>query len=672
MRLKKLTYPALAALFALGLGACADKNPEKPLTLQLLHFADIDGGRDIVNNSVRFSALVKHFRQDYPHTLLLTSGDNWIPGPEYGIASDDALASVVGVPSAGRAHVAYLNALDIKASAFGNHEFDNGPGAVANIIAQEQKDGKQWPGAQFPYLAANLDFSKDASIANLIGQDGADYTALYNQVAASTVVDLQGEKIGIVGAVTPALAGLSSSGDIGITPADGTMEALAAIIQTSVDALTATGINKIIVLGHMQQIALEKTLATLLKDVDIIIAGGSNTILADSNDRLRDGDTAVDTYPLQFSSAKQEPILVVNTDGDYTYLGRLVVEFDSQGLINLAALQESINGAYATDEQGLKEHNLATSDAIPEVAAISAALTSALATRAGNVFGLSTVYLNGERKASRTEETNLGNLITQANLAYAQSIDSSTVMAFKSGGTIRASIGACTIPPGATGDDALVCQPPAGIAGVNQPGQISQLDLETALRFNNGLRLVTLTGTQLKDMLEHSVSEVAEGATPGSFPQIAGATLAFDPTQPARMTDENKNVTVPGQRIRDFTILDNNGAAAGGQAVNLVTNGVLNSTAANQSFRLVTLDYLVGGGDNYPFPEYGDITLQDLVTEGIATGAATFADNGREQDTVAEYLLVNFPPDQNEDTPAYSQADTPAKDDKIITNLALE
>ena len=67
----------------------------------------------------------------------------------------------------------------------------------------------------------------------------------------------------------------------------------------------------------MQQIAIETELATLLRDVDIIVAGGSNTILADSNDRLRAGDSAADTYPLSFDSAAGDPVLVVNTDGAF-------------------------------------------------------------------------------------------------------------------------------------------------------------------------------------------------------------------------------------------------------------------------------------------------------------------------------------------------------------------
>ena len=39
----------------------------------------------------------------------------------------------------------------------------------------------------------------------------------------------------------------------------------------------------------MQSIAIEKALAAKLKNVDIIVAGGSNTRLADGDDKLRAG-----------------------------------------------------------------------------------------------------------------------------------------------------------------------------------------------------------------------------------------------------------------------------------------------------------------------------------------------------------------------------------------------
>ena len=639
--------------------------------LQLLHFADVDGGRDIINNAVRFSALLKLFRNEYSNTLVLSSGDNWIPGPEYNVASDLALAATLRVPANGRAHVGYLNALEVQASAFGNHEFDLGTEEVANVLTSEQDGDKLWPGARFPYLSANLDFSTDDALNELIGTDGAVASSLKNKVAASTVIMVGGHRVGVVGATTPTLNNISSPGNVTISPSDSNdISALAAEIQPAVDALTAGGINKIILLAHMQQIAIEQELAGLLKDVDIIVAGGSNTILADGNDRLRDGDTALDTYPLMYQSSEKPPVLVVNTDGDYTYLGRLLVTFDKHGNLIPALLDSDINGVYATDETGLIEQGLGWYDSIDQVREISNSLQFALQTRAGNVLGRSAVYLNGERVSVRTEETNLGNLTAKANLYYAQQTDASVTASIKNGGGIRASIGSCSVPPGATGEDAMECHPPAAIEGITETGDISQLDLEISLRFNNSLTLVTVTGAQLKQLLEHGVAATTEGATPGQFPQVAGLRFSFDPAQTAQtVAGDPPSVASEGARIQSLTILDDNGAQAGGNEIVVVENGELIPSAASQTFRIVTLGYLAGGGDGYPFPSDMAADVVDLYAENVKTGPANFADDGTEQDALAEYLLENFPADNDELTPFYDTEDTPIEEDEVIRRV---
>lgn len=405
------------------------------------------------------------------------------------------------------------------------------------------------------------------------------------------------------------------------------------------------------------------------------MAGGSNTILADSNDRLRAGDTAADTYPLSFNSASNEPVLVVNTDGDHTYLGRLVVTFDSNGVIITDLLDEAVNGTYATDDEGLVENNLALTNAIPEVNAISQALTQALTVRAGNVVGLTGVYLNGERGSVRTEETNFGNLTAEANLSYAQDSDDSVVISLKNGGGIRAPIGACVAPPGSTDESDVVCNAPTGTPGINNPGEISQLDLEIALRFNNSLTLMTVTGAQLKEILEHGVSATADGVTPGRFPQVAGIRFSFDPAATAQTVDTSgvqPIVATAGSRIINLVVEDDNGAQASGNEVVIVNNGVLDATAATQTFRIVTLGFLAGGGDSYPFPADVAANVVDLEEEDVQSGNATFADNGTEQDALSEYLYSNFPidaVDTGDAFPAYTDTDTTAADDTRIQNL---
>lgn len=97
--------------------------------------------------------MVDGFRGLMPqNTVLLSSGDNWIPGPEYFGADDARLDAALGAADAGRAHIGWLNALGVQASVVGNHELDLGADTFAELIAA---DGA-WPGAQFPSPASSL------------------------------------------------------------------------------------------------------------------------------------------------------------------------------------------------------------------------------------------------------------------------------------------------------------------------------------------------------------------------------------------------------------------------------------------------------------------------------------------------------------------------------------
>jgi len=52
-----------------------------------------------------------------------------------------------------------------------------------------------------------------------------------------------------------------------------------------------------VLLAHMQTISVERQLASSLDGVDIIVAGGSNTLPSDSNGVLRTGDVSQGVYP---------------------------------------------------------------------------------------------------------------------------------------------------------------------------------------------------------------------------------------------------------------------------------------------------------------------------------------------------------------------------------------
>ncbi|MEO1901922.1 MAG: bifunctional metallophosphatase/5'-nucleotidase [Alcanivorax sp.] len=663
-----LTAAMLAAFALTACGGDNDNDTAPPaqdsgFQLQLLHFADMDGATGTLQNVRPFSAVLAALRAEHPeHTLVLSSGDNYIPGPRYFAAADDAMNPVPGVAVAGngRADIAMLNAMGLQASAVGNHDLDGGTEEFAAILGAEGN----YPGARFPYLSTNLDFTTDANLAGLVQQNGQALSSLPNGLAGYGTLEVAGERIGVIGASTPSLGNITSTGGITVKPGGGGVPALAAELQPAVDALTDDGIDKIILLAHMQTISIEKELATLLEGVDIIVAGGSNTLLADDNDRLLDGDSAADEYPLSFMSAADEPVLVVNTDGDYKYVGRLVVAFDDQGVLMTDRLDASVNGAYAADDaMAASLQGTVNSD----VDTIANALEQVLAERDGNILGRTDVYLDGRRGQVRTQETNLGNLTADANLWLARQYDASVQISIKNGGGIRDDIGYFVYPPGSTSEDELAFYPPAANANAGkQEGDISQFDLEGSLRFNNSLTIGDVTAQELYGLLEHGVAKVEN--TAGQFPQVAGLRFSFDPARPGLRSQANGDDTdQAGERVRNLAVVDDNGAVID----TVVRNGVLQGDPT-RTFRLVTLGFLATenassglGGDGYPF-DFPVENRLDLESEPVTgPNAATFAAPGTEQDALAEYLIARFG-----DNSPYDQAETDTDQDIRIQNLA--
>jgi len=650
--------------------------PPEPtiFTLELLHIADQEAGARAVDDAPRLSAVLNALRaQDLgndglaDNTLTLSSGDAFIPGLFF-----DASETVFG--AAGIADIQIQNELGIQAIALGNHEFDFGTSVLAALIDGSAPgdftaltgtalDGQAFTGTAFPYLSSNLDFSTDENLAPLAVAGGQAPQG--NVVTSSTVIDVNGENIGVVGATTPTLAIISNPGGVGIAPADfdatptpAQLDALAAEIQTEVDALLAAdpSLNKVVLLAHMQQINIELALAARLQNVDIIVAGGSNTRLFDDNDRPRAGDSDQGQYPQFVTNAGGTQTAVVNTDGSYKYVGRLVLDFDADGNILPDSYDAAVSGAYATDAQGVNDLN-AAGLVDPEIQAIADAIEAQIIATESNVFGIAEVFLNGNRSGLetpddpdgvRTQETNLGNLTADANLVIAREFDTAVVVSIKNGGGIRASIGQTVVPPG--GSEA-VRLPNEEIPGVKPEGGISQNDIQTALAFNNGLTLLTLTKAELVAVLEHGVSAIP--GVSGRFPQISGVKFSYDPDLPA------------GDRLLNAGIFDANDTLI----AELVRDGDIVGDPS-EPFRIVTLNFLAGGGDGYPFPTgpaANRVDLYDLDGDGVddnaLTGDATFAADGTEQDALAEYLVDNFL-----NTP-FAELDTGRAFDERIQNL---
>lgn len=675
--------------------------------LQLLHSSDMESGIPALDDAINFSTVVNALRDDYANTLILSSGDNYIPGPFFSAGSDRTLRKTTSSATpgndytfqegVGRVDIEVMNQIGFQASAFGNHEFDLGESTVVSLI----RSGGAYRGTTFPYLSSNLTFNdpnpaddgtpaQEVVLQDLVVADGQ--APLPKTIAKSTVLTVGGERVGVVGATTPTLASISSPGaNVGISPSPfapnptaAQLDALAAEIQLSVDALVSTGINKVVLLAHMQQLNIERELAKRLRNVDVIIAGGSHTLLADSTDTISPGDASAPgiSYPI-IETSPTGSVLVVNTAANWNYVGRLVAEFDDNGNIDLTKLNPTINGAYATDAASvatLTATNPGTPD--PEVVDLLTRLKTIVNTKDATLFGKSTVFLNGTRDDVRTQETNLGNLTADANLFVGKQVDPTVVLSLKNGGGIRDNIGAVSAGAGATDPNDVEKLPTLANPSVNKlAGDLSQLDVENSLRFNNGLSLITITAAQLKEVLEHGVSGVRPGATPGAFPQIGGISFSFDATKTAQLLATDGSVTTLGSRIQSASITDANGNFTD----IVVQNGQIVGDP-NRTFRIVTLNFLLGttspnvSGDGYPFFRFvkenptlaNRVDLQgetlDLNGNGvidrplnIAPGAATFAPAGSEQDAFAEYLAA---------TGDFTTADVDAERDRRIQNLA--
>lgn len=644
-------------------------------TLQILHASDLEGGVEAIENAPNFAAIVDKLEDEFDNSITLSAGDNYIPGPFFNASGDRSLRSILQEfyqnffndptltnirEGVGRVDISIMNAIGFDASAIGNHEFDAGSSIFADIIGTdirgESGGDVRWLGAQFPYLSGNLDFSNDGNLSGLFtneilintefqsNPDDLDEAANAPKIAQATVVEENGEKIGIIGTTTPELAALSSPGDTSVI-GSGTndMEELANLLQPIIDdvidgddniAGNEDDVNKIVLISHLQQISLEEELIPLLKGVDISIAGGSDTILANNNNTLRAGDEAEDSYPIVTTNGDGEPAVIVNTGGEYSYVGRLIVDFDENGVIVAESIQNTLNGPIATTQEQVdaiwgEEEPFAEGTKGEQVQTLTNAVEDVVIAKDGEIFGLTDVFLEGRRSQIRTEETNLGNLTADANLAAAQEIDPTVTVSLKNGGGIRAAIGEID-------QEGNLLPPQANPAAGKLEGEISQLDIENTLRFNNSLTLLTLTAEELLEVIEHSVSATEEGETPGQFPQVSGIKFSFD------STDEQNNPIV-GDRVESLAIVDENNNIID----IIVENGEIVGNP-DREIRVVTLNFLAGGGDGYPFDVLGD----NVVETGIG-----------EQEALADYLSDNF------STTPFMEAEVAPELDQRIQNL---
>lgn len=475
--------------------------------------------------------------------VLLNSGDNYLAGTSFQASQQPGAPFYDGVA---------VKRLRYDALAIGNHEFDFGPATLARFIETVGRT---------PFVSANLDFSAEPSLAPL---------AAKKRIVSSTIIRERGERIGVVGLTTPALRTISSPGGVQIDPE------IIAIAQAEVDALTARKVDKIILVSHLQNLQEEITLAGSLEDVDIIIGGGGDELLADEGDELIPGDEAniFGSYPQIAQDASGKQIPIVTTPGNYRYVGQLQVTFDRKG--NLLSWDDGDSGLKIVTDRG---PNAVGVDGF-QLRRVQQPVAAFVEGLAQTIIGSSEVDLDCERAEVRGLETNCANLIADGILAAGQAqaaafgLDTPQIGIINGGG-IRGEV------------DQLA-------------GPISVADTFRLQPFGNFIAVAEdVPGEQLRQLFEEGATRLPASGEGGFAHPSDGTILVIDPTQPARVTDTATGAQItPGSRVQTLILAD-------GTVV--VQDGVTQDVTVT----VVGLNFSLAGGDAYPVLPFTTIGVSD-------------------------------------------------------------
>jgi 5'-nucleotidase/UDP-sugar diphosphatase len=507
---RKKLFASMLVAIALMLSLVPTAWADGPITVTILHTNDTHAHLEsfepfeqpLQGGVARRYTAIQQIKAETANVLLLDAGDAF-------------QGTLFFNQWQGEEEAHFMNALGYQAMAVGNHEFDSGPGALAGFIEK----------ANFPVLSANLDVSAEPALTGL--------------VQAYTVLEVEGEKVGVLGLTTEETALISSPGP-NVVLKDAVESAKAAVAE-----LEAQGVNKIVALAHMGY-SQDLALGGAVDGIDVIVGGHSHTLLGSMEGAKGD-------YPTVVNSPAGDTVLVVSAYEWGKYLGRLDVTFTADGKV------ESFSGQpILIDENFAEDAGIAA-----DVAEYAAPIESLKST----VVGQAAVDLEGTRELVRSQETNLGNLICDAMLW--KTAAEKTQICFQNGGGIRASI-------------------PAGDVSM---GQVLEV-----LPFGNLIATFGLKGSDVWAALENGVSQYEEQA--GRFPQVGGLRYTFDPGQPAgsRITSveiENADGSYsPIDLDAVYQIVSNDFMRQGGDGYDMFANNAIDAYDAGALLADALAEYI--------------------------------------------------------------------------------
>lgn len=462
------------------------------------------------------------------NVLLLNAGDNF-------------QGSLFYTTYKGTVEAEMLNAMKFDAMTVGNHEFDDSEDGLAGFLDK----------VQFPVVTANV----VATAASKIG----------DRVKPSIVLEVGGQKIGIVGAVANDTAELATPGP-NITIAEDVAK-----ISEQVQKLKQDGVDKIIALTH---VGYPRDLEFIAKipDVDVVVGGHSHTLLSNTDQK------AEGPYPTLVDNPGGYKVPVVQAGQYSKYLGDLKVVFDDNGVVKESKGDPIlVDSSFKPDEATLKR--------IDELKAPIEALKA-------KVVGTSEGPIEGDRKICRVKECSMGNLVADATLARVK--DQGVTIAFANSGGLRSSI---------------------------DGGDVSMGEVLTVLPFQNTVATFQLKGEDIRAALENGVSQIDDGA--GRFMQVSGMKYSFDRSKPAgsrvvSVEVKEGDAFVPLDPAKTYIVAANNYVRTGGDGFKVFATKAINAYDFGPNLEEAVAAYITA---NSPYKPYTDGRIAEVTPAGYVAPA---------------------------------------------------
>ena len=426
-------------------------------------------------------------------------------------AGDYSQGTVYVSVNKGKDAVTMMNAAGYDVATIGNHEFDYG----------------------YAQLKSNLDSAAFKVVCANVLQDGSPVFDAYTKISKG------GVQVAFVGLETPEAQTKANPALIqGLTFLAG--DEMYAAVQTQVDAARTDGADIVIVLTHLgvdssSEPNTSYDLYEKVTGIDFIIDGHSHTVMT----KGPEGE------PIQSTGTALNNIGVITIDN-------ATKKIERNELIPIWHTEE-------VDGENVTVYDYTKSD--ETVANAAKAIIDPIDADYDQKFAESAVDLNGAKApGNRTEETNLGDLITDAMMwaikTKAPGVDMNNAVAITNGGGIRAAIA---------------------------KGDITKKDVNTVLPFGNTLAVVYVKGSELLEALE--VSTYCTPKSLGGFPQFAGMEVELNT---ACEYDAN-DTTYPGSTY------------FGPKSINRITIKTVNGKAFDKdaTYAVITNDFLAAGGDTY-------------------------------------------------------------------------